>query len=212
MLKSMHFISAQSFQNWASTKWTEDITRTKQSTEFFSEHTTKGHFSDLHSIERFVRDFGNYQRSDKNSIRQYKDGRIKCTIYSRSGMCGRIDEKTVVIFKWEQKGEYLMLVKDTEKFYGVYWTTGISSVLLGIYASESYDYYYDVLEQFAQDNNCSDFAEFLTQKIEENDTYCEALDNCEDEVEYYKLYEEFQSEIDNCYFVEPIDIEIKKGE
>ena len=106
----------------------------------------------------------------------------------------------------------LMLVNNRKNLYGVYWTSGISSILMGIYESESYDYVYDVFEQFAQDNNYSDFAEFIMGQIDDNKYYQDELDKCESEIDYDDMYTQFQDELYNEYSVQPIHVEFGKDD
>lgn len=95
-----------------------------------------------------------------------------------------------------------MLTDNGKNLYGVYWTSGISSELLGIY-----DTYGSVLQQFAEDNNCLDFADYIDRII--NEQHGAELDNCKTTDEYDKLYNELFENEAACYSVHPVEISLK---
>lgn len=96
-----------------------------------------------------------------------------------------------------------MLTNNGKNLYGVYWTSGISSQLLGIYDASNGD----VLQQFADDNNYLDFADYIDGIINEQNGA--ELDDCKTTDEYDKLYNElFENEV-ACYSVHPVEISLK---
>lgn len=101
-----------------------------------------------------------------------------------------------------------MLTDNGKNLYGVYWTSGISSLLVGIYDASNYDAFDgDVLQQFAEDYDCLDFAEYIDEII--LDRYAAELDDCKTTDEYDKLYNElFEQEV-TCYSVHPVEISLK---
>lgn len=96
-----------------------------------------------------------------------------------------------------------MLTNNGANLYGVYWSYGISSQLLGIYDASNGD----VLQQFADDNNYLDFADYINGIINERNGA--ELDDCKTTDEYDKLYNElFENEV-ACYSVHPVEISLK---
>lgn len=101
-----------------------------------------------------------------------------------------------------------MLTDNGKNLYGVYWTSGISAQLLGIYDASNYDASNgDVLQQFADDYNCTDFAEFIDDIILKQNGA--ELDDCKTTDEYDKLYNELFENEAACYSVHPVEISIK---
>lgn len=96
-----------------------------------------------------------------------------------------------------------MLTNNGKNLYGVYWTSGISSQLLGIYDASNGD----VLQQFADDNNYLDFADYIDGIINEQNGA--ELDDCKTTDEYDKLYNELFENEAACYSVHPVEISIK---
>ena len=96
-----------------------------------------------------------------------------------------------------------MLTNNGKNLYGVYYTSGISSQLLGIYDASNGD----VLQQFADDSACDDFADYIEAVIiSQNDA---ELDDCKTDKEYQALYDElFENEV-ACYSVHPVEISLK---
>ena len=89
------------------------------------------------------------------------------------------------------------------KLYGVYWTSGISSSLLGIY----YETDGDILNQFARDNNAMDFSDYIAEIIESQNGA--ELDECKTNEEYQALYDELFENEAACYSVEPVEISLQ---
>ncbi len=101
-----------------------------------------------------------------------------------------------------------MLTDNGKNLYGVYWTSGISSQLLGIYDASNYDAFNgDVLQQFAEDNNCLDFTDYIDGII--NEQHGAELDDCKTTAEYDKLYDELFEQEAACYSVQPVEISLK---
>lgn len=92
---------------------------------------------------------------------------------------------------------------DGGKLYGVYWTSGISSELLGIYDASNGN----VLKQFAEDNNCLDFVDYIVDIINEQNGA--ELDDCKMDEEYQALYDELFEQEAACYSVHPVEISLK---
>lgn len=96
-----------------------------------------------------------------------------------------------------------MLTNNGKNLYGVYWTSGISSELLGIYDASNGD----VLQEFAYDNDCLDFADYIDRIIIDHNGA--ELDDCKTTDEYDKLYNELFENEAACYSVHPVEISIK---
>lgn len=110
-----------------------------------------------------------------------------------------------------------MLVDNKHNLYGVYWTTGISSILMGIYEYDTrnrdFNISTNILNQFADDNGfngCNDFTDYIENRVEE--IYGDELSNCENADEWNKQFNEYFEIVVSEFSVQPIDIEIKKGE
>lgn len=97
-----------------------------------------------------------------------------------------------------------MLTNNGKNLYGVFWASGISSQLLGIYDASNGD---DALQQFADDNDCFDFADYIDGIIVGQNGA--ELDDCKTTDEYDKLYNELYENEAACYSVHPVEISLK---
>ena len=110
-----------------------------------------------------------------------------------------------------------MLVDNKHNLYGVYWTSGIGTLLMGIYEyntrTRDFNISTNILNQFADDNGfngCNDFTDYIENRVEE--IYGDELSNCENADEWNKQFNEYFEIVVSEFTVQPIDIEIKKGE